>query len=169
MIKKLFMIYLCLLLLATALACNGVVTQSIIPPKELKSYSITELAQIFADHSCDYNEVALIVLRNEQLSRIMDDSGENVVSVYTALLKDRFEKEEWDRIVALFEETGLNRIERSRKSGCEVVKFIYRKGHSSTKLFYCPEKDEDALSYCKQYTDFFEKLEDNWWIGFKSD
>lgn len=141
----------------------------IIENEQLRSYSVEELIEVYHQNQEDFQHVADIILENDAIKQIMLNSQEEVVSIYTETKSDCFTEEDWSEIEELFRLTGMNRIERSIKSGKDVIKFLYRNSNFTTKLFYCVTTDEEDLLYHKQWTSIFQKIDEHWWVGYYHD
>ena len=141
----------------------------IIDKAQWKSYSVEELIVLYESLNVRYQDVAVIVMENNTIKQIMIDSKEEVVSIDSIMEKEYFSDEEWQKVEDLFRTTGMNRIERSIKSGKDAIIFIYRNSNFTTELFYCVTTDEQDLLYHKQRTTVFQKIDDNWWVGYSSD
>lgn len=146
--------------------CNDSL-RAILPAEEEKSYTPEELAVLFQTYEDRFLEAANIVLDNEPLEDMMIQSKEGVVSVWTETKKTCFTEEEWEKIVALFHDTGLSRIERNVKGGAESIQFLYGK-EEGTILYYFPTDDEENRRYHTQFTSRVEQVGDGWWIGLEA-
>lgn len=152
-------------------------------------YTPEELEPVFEAYHGDFAAAAHVILENEELRRIMVDSGEYDVIIDDDFHKQMFSAEEWELIVKLFKETGLSRIERKQKYGpeLEVVDFIFREADEpdiweffsmhpklegkTTELFYLSTEEDIDLFISSKNADceVFYKLEDNWWVGYLAD
>lgn len=146
--------------------CNDSL-HAIIPTEEEKYYTPKELAVLFQTYEDRFFEVANIVLDNEPLEDMMIQSKEGAVSIWTETKKPCFTEEEWEKIVALFRDTGLSRIDRNVKGGAEAIQFLYRK-EEGTILYYFPTDDEENRRYNTQFTSYVEQVDDGWWIGLEA-
>ena len=156
---------------------------------ECTFYTPEELEPIFAAYHGDFTAAARIVIENEELGKLMVDSGEYEVSIMNDCRRYLFFEQDWDLIVKLFRETGLSMIERNAKyaSGPEFVAFVFRTAEEpglleffsmhpkldgkTTILYYLltEEGAEDLIANETAKCEIFYKLEDNWWIGYYSD
>lgn len=163
---------LCLAFLFSLLSVSCSFNESfelIIDNEQLRSYSIEELTEVFNQYHEEFNQVAIIVLENDAIEQVMLNSKEEVISIWTETQSSFFSEEEWSKIEELFRLTGMNRIERSIKSGKDVIKFLFRDSNFTTKLFYCVTDDEQDLLYHKQRTSIFQKIDEYWWVGYSFD
>lgn len=138
----------------------------IIPAEEEKFYSPKELVAVFHTYQDSFSEVVEIVLENEALEQMMINSREGTVSIWTVTKRDCFSEEDWDKIVDLFRETGLSRIERNNKGGKETIRFQFIKNNDTTTLYYFREENEINIRYNTQFDTYVEKIDDEWWVGF---
>ncbi len=166
--KRTISLGLGMLLILLCISCSSY-SDLIIQKEQLRSYTVEELSVVYNQYCEEFNNVAEIVLENDEIERIMLNSQEEVVSIWSETKSAYFSEEEWSDIKELFRLTGMNRIERSIKSGKNVIKFLYRNSNFTTKLFYCVTTDEQDLLYHKQRTTVFQKIDDNWWVGYSSD
>ena len=170
-------------------ACYTSKYQMINENDECVFYTPEELEPVFEAYHNDFTNVAHIILENEELRRIMVDSGEYDVIIDDDFHKQAFSAEEWELIVKLFKETGLLRIERKQKYGpeLEVVDFIFREADEpdiweffsmhpkqdgkTTDLFYLSTEEGIDLftSWANASCEIFYKLENNWRVGYWSD
>ena len=170
-------------------ACYTSKYQMINENDECVFYTPEELEPVFEAYHNDFTNVAHIILENEELMRIMVDSGESDVIIDDDFHKQMFPVEEWELIVKLFKETGLLRIERKQKYGpeLEVVVFIFRTADEpdlfeffskkpklegkTTDLFYLSTEEGADKFFINETArcEIFYKLEDNWWVGYYSD
>ena len=128
-----------------------------------KSYTANELKDVFESFQDNYLEVVESVLNSESFEKTM---GAAASDIWTTDSKTFFTEEEWRKIVDLFSSTGLAKIERSRKIGKEVVRFIYLWDGVRTVLYYCQTENESDLSnYARDYS-VWERIGEHWWIGY---
>lgn len=167
--KRSFILFCFVLFLTLLFISCGQSLELIIEDEQLQSYSVEELIEVYHQHCDEFQRVADIVLENDAIKQIMLNSQEEVVSIYTETKRDCFTEEDWSEIEELFQLTGMNRIERSIKSGKDVIKFLYRNSNFTTKLFYCVTTDEEDLLYHKQRTSIFQKIDEYWWVGYYHD
>ena len=163
---------LCLAFLFSLLSVSCSCTESfelIIDNEQLRSYSVEELIEVFNQYHEEFNQVAVIVLENNAIEQVMLNSKEEIISIWTETQSSFFSEEEWSKIEELFRLTGMNRIERSIKSGKDVIKFLFRDSTFTTKLFYCVTDDKQDLLYHKQRTSIFQKIDEYWWVGCSFD
>lgn len=166
--KRKFTLILILQLMVLFTSC-GKSFSLIIDKAQWKSYSVEELTVLYESLNVKYQDVAAIVMENNTIKQIMIDSKEEVVSIDSIMEKEYFSNEEWQKVEDLFRTTGMNRIERSIKSGKDVIIFIYRNSNFTTELFYCVTTDEQDLLYHKQRTSVFQEIDEYWWVGYTSD
>ncbi|MBQ6333362.1 MAG: hypothetical protein IJI34_11460 [Clostridia bacterium] len=167
--KRSFILFCFVLFLTLLFISCDQSPELIIEDEQLQSYSVEELIEVYHQNQEDFQHVADIVLENDAIKQIMLNSQEEVVSIYTETKRDCFTEEDWSEIEELFQLTGMNRIERSIKSGKDVIKFLYRNSNFTTKLFYCVTTDEEDLLYHKQRTSIFQKIDEYWWVGYYHD
>lgn len=141
----------------------------ILSKDELKMYTVEELKEVYEDEREAFFEVAEILLKNDRIAQIIKNSGEGVTYIDDTSKKDCFSEAEWERIVDLFHTTGLGRIERNRKTGKEIVRFIYRKGDEDIELYYGPCSTEDDMLYYRQRRSKWVRIDDHCWIGYIAD
>ena len=92
--------------------------------------------------------------------------GAGANDIWTTDSKTFFTEEEWSKIVNLFSDTGLAKIERSRKIGKDFVRFIYLWDGVRAVLYYCQTENESDLSnYALDYS-VWERIREYWWIGY---
>lgn len=166
--KRVFLFGFVLLITLLGISC-GQSFELINGNDQLQSYTVEELTAVYNQYHERFQRVAELVSENESIEQIMLNSMEEVVSIYSDAKKPCFTEEEWNEIEELFHLTGMNRIERSIKSGKNVIQFLFRKGSFTTKLFYCETTDEKDLLYHKQQTSIFQKIEEYWWVGYTVD
>lgn len=166
--KRFFLFGFILLIILLGISC-GQSFELINGNEQLQSYTVEELTAVYNQYHERFQRVAELVSENESIEQIMLNSMEEVVSIDSDAEKPCFTEEEWNEIEELFHLTGMNRIERSIKSGKNVIQFLFRKGSFTTKLFYCETTDEKDLLYHKQRTSIFQKIEEYWWVGYTVD
>ena len=127
--KRKFTLILILQLMVLFTSC-GKSFSLIIDKAQWKSYSVEELIVLYESLNVRYQDVAVIVMENNTIKQIMIDSKEEVVSIDSIMEKEYFSDEEWQKVEDLFRTTGMNRIERSIKSGKDAIIFIYRNSNN---------------------------------------
>lgn len=168
--KRIVVLGLAFLFSLFSVSCSYNDVELIIENEQLRAYSVEELIEVFTQYREKFERVAEIVLESEEMEQIMHNSGEGVVSIWTQSKSVYFSEEEWSDITELFHLTGLNRIERKITTGKDAIKFIYRHGDSTTKLFYCETNDDKDLSYfIYPWTKEFQKIDEYWWVGYYPD
>lgn len=164
-----------LLLLAAVAACLACGCfkgkyESIIRDKDRKSYTVSELETVYFAHEAEFADVGDLILRNNELADIMSNSNEWVASIETESKKELFSEGDWEKIVKLFQTTGLFRIERNYKLKKELVRFMYRSDDkTTTTLYYCPGSEGSDLLYYLQRESVFKQIDDSWWIAYSAD
>ena len=162
-IKMRFFPFVITLLMLFCCNCAFMDDRLIITDDLRKSYTADELKDVFELYQDDFLEVAEIVLNSESFGKTV---GAGANDIWTTDSMIFFTEEEWSKIVNLFSDTGLAKIERSRKIGKDFVRFIYLWDGVRAVLYYCQTENESDLSnYALDYS-VWERIREYWWIGY---
>ena len=168
--KKIALILLLSFVACFLFGCFNSKYEFIIPDRDRKSYTVSELEAIYIAHEAEFTDVGDLILSNDELANIMSNSKEWVATIETESKKNLFSEGDWEKIVKLFQTTGLFRIERNYKLKKELVRFMLGSDDkTTTTLYYCPGSEGSDLLYYSQREDIFNQIDDCWWIAFSTD
>jgi len=150
----------------TSLVCLTSCGGSIIPNNSIATYTKDELNDLYWENKDELNEVAKIILANEELYRQIIENNDVERDVWGKSQKKLFSNEEWGKIVDLYKKIRPYTIER-RRNGAIYIDFAQRKvggSNISTSLYYFGS-EETANAYRVSRFETLEHLEGYWYIN----
>ena len=127
---------------------------------------------MFNDNRQAFDDVAKILTSNvkffdsENVSRGGATSGQGVEITHNnaGQYKKYFSQQEWDEIVNLFKKAHLESIDLREQNAAQFG-YKYSDGMWGITFYYFTGSEVD-ITYYSQWCAHFDKLSDNWYVGY---